>query len=1109
LALFRSVASGAEEEARLASGELRFSFRGPSLQPRFAFSDRLVYEAVDLEETAQHANPVRVGDALRVVVVNHATGYMGTAHTVLGSERGEVPELEVSGGEAGRVEVVLRPPNLRVWAERTWTVSEGGTAGEGRRNVLGTEGSALVTDETLTVYTEWLDADGTALPMGLPGFTGRLARVIGEVDEDNPAMGRLLPVGDGSGADEDEDEHVGMFEIRPGRQTQVLQLPREDAARRSHFYVHVSGTSLQEGARGGTGREPGPSFAVNVVCFHGRGSGSGSMRCGLRAVSGVGEEGETPWMGERPMRLVPVLTPKHNAVLTLARRQAALALGQEDPGPVIEWVYRPEAHFTLLELESLQVGRRTAGGLDVPMLGDDAAEGDATFRGDDQWLWGDFGWEGPEEEEDLGRFSGDRALGMYIGDTEGATDADGRWIFLPEQLGSLDADDYATLRVAQRGDEGNTLWEFAFEVERLELVRRYHRPVFDGGHPQPHLDVPVDDYRILEVVLHEDARVAARIVGEVVNAQGAVQQVDRSLLRAPGNPSLSQEETTLPPGTWRIPLTYGEVEAALEELGAGPEFTVEIHRLPAEASSEPLVVLARLDGVLVEQRTGLPAGQAQVQGVRLHDGAYQTQRTDFVMPSRGVPVIIGRTYDNTRNVEGSLGPGWEPTFEHFARPLVQVESAGESGGAPDFTVHPVPSWVARAQGGFTPAAELSPSADPVLSLLVMDTTFVWHDGAWHPERGRHDRLEVVGGAGQPADAMVEAVDLPCGDEGCLRMTTPEGERFWFRMPRTMVLDAVQADGVFALRDVQPQAEPLLLTADRHGNATRYRTFVGRAEDSPDGECVSSRVPNRLCRIEFDLRPTDEQPTMAAGRTCRFGYARVEGLETPNPHRLVSVTCGAAEAWEGPPAEDVVITYAYDSAAGHLAQASRDSQVETYDYSPAVQSPSVRVPHNLREVVGPAQERLALTYDAVGALIEFSEEDVDAGLRPEQVVTGITRGDDVPGGTSAHGCPGASTPEQTWALVYAGLNRTVTDPLGQQTQWALNPIGNPRQVDGPGGEVIREWTLDDWSALESTVDNVLGAVELRHATFETPRRTENAYLPDRRGFLGAQKDALGG
>ncbi|MCC5878265.1 MAG: hypothetical protein JJU11_18765, partial [Candidatus Sumerlaeia bacterium] len=556
-----------------ASGELRFSFRGPSLQPRFAFSDRLVYEAVDLEETAQHANPVRVGDALRVVVVNHATGYMGTAHTVLGSERGEVPELEVSGGEAGRVEVVLRPPNLRVWAERTWTVSEGGTAGEGRRNVLGTEGSALVTDETLTVYTEWLDADGTALPMGLPGFTGRLARVIGEADEDNPAMGRLLPVGDGSGADEDEDEHVGMFEIRPGRQTQVLQLPREDAARRSHFYVHVSGTSLQEGARGGTGREPGPSFAVNEVCFHGRGSGSGSMRCVLRAASGVGEEGETPWMGARPMRLVPVLTPKHNAVLTLARRQAALALGQEDPGPVIEWVYRPEAHFTLLELESLQVGRRTAGGLDVPMLGDDAAEGDATFRGDDQWLWGDFGWEGPEEEEDLGRFSGDRALGMYIGDTEGATDADGRWIFLPEQLGSLDADDYATLRVAQRGDEGNTLWEFAFEVERLELVRRYHRPVFDGGHPQPHLDVPVDDYRILEIALAADARISAVIF----DPEQDPEQQSVSLLRDPDNPVVTLDVVELPAVQWLIPWTYGEGEEALEERDAGPESTVEIH----------------------------------------------------------------------------------------------------------------------------------------------------------------------------------------------------------------------------------------------------------------------------------------------------------------------------------------------------------------------------------------------------------------------------------------------------------------------------------------------------------------------------------------------------
>jgi len=126
-------------------------------------------------------NFLRPGETVRIVAINRATGYIGTARTALDNSAGN------SGGAISILvpDIVMRPPNLKVWASRDLTVEHGLTQGEDRSFTIGTEGAALTSDTTVRILTEWLDHDGSPLPQGLTsdngsdfGYTGRLARIV-------------------------------------------------------------------------------------------------------------------------------------------------------------------------------------------------------------------------------------------------------------------------------------------------------------------------------------------------------------------------------------------------------------------------------------------------------------------------------------------------------------------------------------------------------------------------------------------------------------------------------------------------------------------------------------------------------------------------------------------------------------------------------------------------------------------------------------------------------------------------------------------------------------------------------------------------------------------
>jgi len=279
----------------------------------------------------READHPRPGEFIKVVAINRATGYTGTARVQL-TGAGNNPVL------AGLLDVeapviTLSPPNLRIWAERDYTVEQGLTQGEERNFTIGNEGASLLSDTAITLYTEWLDEDDNPLPeeLGLDngaqyGLTGRFAKVVG------PNQLR----GDGTSSD------LAEFAIAPGRNTQALRL-RGLATNTEHFYIHVIGKAQEQECVPGTNC---PSFEVT------------SEQAGFEG---------------RPALLTPFLSPLFDENRTwqefraFRNRQRALEDQFEGdipedqeairPAPAYVWQYRPEYQFSQFDLEVAELNR--------------------------------------------------------------------------------------------------------------------------------------------------------------------------------------------------------------------------------------------------------------------------------------------------------------------------------------------------------------------------------------------------------------------------------------------------------------------------------------------------------------------------------------------------------------------------------------------------------------------------------------------------------------------------------------------------------------------------------------------------------------------------------
>jgi hypothetical protein len=360
------------------------------------------------------ADFLRAGEQVKLIAINRPTGYIGTVTAI----------IESPG--AGRFDfpidrLVLRPPQLKIKAERLYTVEAGLTKGEDRRYTVGFEGTGLTTDTYVAVYSEWTDHDGTPLPEELEGYTGRLAKVTGP---------NTLEGGD-----------VAFFEIKPGTQLQLVQLAG-DVLGSEHFYVHVSGYP----------RWRNPDFSET-------GAGPGPLEY-------------------RPSHYVPVRVPILDEKATRALRTTARYLeedGGEVPGEVdalYRWPYRPEMQFSMLELKVKAIAKEDLEGItsDLYAAGEESEDIPTLVSSDRSVevlydLFQQSFTDGTAQVDVLTPLGPQREMVFALGEDEL------RAAFGDEQnltftnlahLGALNPEDFLSVRLYQNSDPENVLWEWAF-----------------------------------------------------------------------------------------------------------------------------------------------------------------------------------------------------------------------------------------------------------------------------------------------------------------------------------------------------------------------------------------------------------------------------------------------------------------------------------------------------------------------------------------------------------------------------------------------------------------------------------------------------------------------
>ena len=157
----------------------KMTMRGPDttlLYKRQGFSSWQKSHNINLQLRGIKADHLRVGEDVKIIIINRATGYIGSSIAKIGhtSKGQSITFISFSPEKP----VIMRPPNLKIIAERKYIVQSGITKGEERKYLIGSEGSGLTSDEYVVISTEWHDWDGSPLPEKLPGYTGRLAVVV-------------------------------------------------------------------------------------------------------------------------------------------------------------------------------------------------------------------------------------------------------------------------------------------------------------------------------------------------------------------------------------------------------------------------------------------------------------------------------------------------------------------------------------------------------------------------------------------------------------------------------------------------------------------------------------------------------------------------------------------------------------------------------------------------------------------------------------------------------------------------------------------------------------------------------------------------------------------
>lgn len=439
-----------EDQSILDRFNYQIYFRGRDAPPNAVGGGRGTYE--NWAKSAKMTEPfltregdiIQTGESLRVIVINRATGYIGSARHLLGKSGNGVNEIVE--------EIELRPPNLRIWAERTYVVEKGATKDEDRDYIIGNEGAATLDDKQIVIHTQWLDHDGSAFPAAFAedkGMTGRISRLTG--------VNTLAMEGD-----------IATFSITPGLHKEVVKLS-DNLTTAEHYYLHVSG-------------QPKP-----IPCTH------PSISCAdFTTDSGV----PAPYT-YRPKLFTPFLTPVYNedqslkdfciyqqvkradgmsadevakigtvcGDISMTDLAAADADKIEKPDGVYAWEYRPEYQFSQYDINVTGVNAATSlfGDPDTYVVNELIDEANPVLDITEEFL--EILYEiGGSKYDPLTPIDGPKELVIKFGEEEQIVDLSKERITFENlaHIQDLAVEDYITIQLYMNGDSANILWEFAF-----------------------------------------------------------------------------------------------------------------------------------------------------------------------------------------------------------------------------------------------------------------------------------------------------------------------------------------------------------------------------------------------------------------------------------------------------------------------------------------------------------------------------------------------------------------------------------------------------------------------------------------------------------------------
>ncbi|NYZ65595.1 hypothetical protein H0A36_06190 [Endozoicomonas sp. SM1973] len=354
------------------------------------------------------ADHLRTGEPIRVIAINRATGYIGTALTTLGG-------TQAGGNITSPVPtIILSPPNLKVWATRRYQPQGIKANSDAKRHNIGNEGTALTSDYIIEVHTEWLDNDGRPLPAELEGrgYTARLAKIVQDPSKSNDPLAA---------------SQIHEIAIDPGRRLQVVKFTEGNAGN-FHYYFQVNGSPID--------REN--DFSSNPD-----------------------HDGVLKY---RPKTYVPLQVQLYDEKHTLARKAELQRIDKEDEfEPIYHWVYRPELQFSVYDLEIDAIRRKTGDDKTVNIYGEKIP----VISGSDNALEVAFDLISPAFNQ-LETIDGKREFVLAMGEQEYGFEvkregSEQTIVFNNiEHLSEIEPEDYLTLRLFLNNDASNILWEYAF-----------------------------------------------------------------------------------------------------------------------------------------------------------------------------------------------------------------------------------------------------------------------------------------------------------------------------------------------------------------------------------------------------------------------------------------------------------------------------------------------------------------------------------------------------------------------------------------------------------------------------------------------------------------------